>query len=46
MIKYSAPEMDVIVVETEDVILASGGTTPPAVDPNNPGVLPEDNEGF
>ena len=44
MIKYTAPEMDVVIVETEDVILASGSVQEP--DPNAPGVLPEDNEGF
>lgn len=31
MVKYSTPEMDVIVVDTADVILASG-----AVDENDP----------
>lgn len=37
MIKYSAPEMEIVVVETEDVILVSNDN------PNGEGGLPDDN---
>ncbi len=39
--KYTAPEMEIVVVETEDVILASSGDTTTTTLPK-PGELPPD----
>ena len=38
MIKYTAPEMEVVAIDTEDIILASTGN-----DGNGEGGLPDDN---
>ena len=40
MIKYSTPEMEIIVVDTEDIVLAS---TTETEDPTKPPELPDDN---
>ncbi|MBO5313332.1 MAG: hypothetical protein J6B29_05135 [Clostridia bacterium] len=46
MIKYTSPELEIFVVETNDIITGSTGTTEPStpgstVDPINPS-LPDD----